>query len=718
MRVKTILPVIAVSSSCVAAAPTTTNNSPSPCGLITSGMVEFYGNEDALLAYEFAPSLAQACLASSTINTTLAVIYIIELKKYIQFQSTLAYLKDPPSDYAYPPVDIMGGLDDIAQTAADGGYESQFAFDQALEELIVSAHEGHLGLSQCTSGIIHYQRGEEGLELVSVSEDGVKLPEVWMLEDLQSGQDSPATITHIDGVEVNDVLQELALNSLSDPDASYNSLFWSYGKAPSAGSFKGDFTLVSAYHPLEDYTTISFSNGSSFRYENIAKIYPGSWYRSIVDGETFTEAFCLNREPSSTDSDSDTTAATSTAEATGTTAPTLLGYPYYPVAKDPSNQVAGYFLNKTGYDDTGVLFIPSFLNSTAPALNSTDTFIKTVENFLAAAKEGNKSKLIIDMSGNGGGNKILPNDVMQRLFPSIEPLGQSRLRINLGSYIVGATLEAVPDSELAISSSDDEDIADLKTRVTYSPWNYRSALSTDLKNFTGWTHGERPYFSPVEDKGDNFTAIGRLPLNNTLYDEWIDSFVPYGYDGQPELPQPFAIQNVVLLTDGYCASACSILAEFLTRQAGVKTIVVGGRPLDAPMQAIGGTKGSQVETFQSLTSSLSILHLKLPNISKYIPEALVPWLEILLPGTSGLPLGDPENLKNYSLNFRDNIADGDTAEIPLQFIFEPADCRIFYTPQTVFDPLSLWEHVHDVAWKGAQCAWGGMNTEVSDGSSP
>jgi hypothetical protein len=84
--------------------------------------------------------------------------------------------------------------------------------------------------------------------------------------------------------------------------------------------------------------------------------------------------------------------------------------------------------------------------------------------------------------------------------------------------------------------------------------NYRSALNAELQNFTCWTAGEIPYFPLVENKGDNFTAIGRLPLNNTLFDETLGGFVPYGYANYPEMPQPFEAHNIVLLTDGICAS--------------------------------------------------------------------------------------------------------------------------------------------------------------------
>jgi hypothetical protein len=94
------------------------------------------------------------------------------------------------------------------------------------------------------------------------------------------------------------------------------------------------------------------------------------------------------------------------------TAPTLLGYPYGAVAKDPNNQVAGYFLNGTGLDDVAVLRIASFANETADQATAPLTFVNTTRDFFAAAAVANKTKLILDVLGNGGGNTILPNDVV------------------------------------------------------------------------------------------------------------------------------------------------------------------------------------------------------------------------------------------------------------------------------------------------------------------
>lgn len=90
----------------------------------------------------------------------------------------LTWVLAPPPDYPYPPVDILGGLDDISSKASSGGFNSQYAFDQALARLMTSAHEGHLYTTLCTASAISYYRS---VDFISLSLDGVQLPLVYTL---------------------------------------------------------------------------------------------------------------------------------------------------------------------------------------------------------------------------------------------------------------------------------------------------------------------------------------------------------------------------------------------------------------------------------------------------------------------------------------------------------------------------------------------------------
>jgi len=50
---------------------------------------------------------------------------------------------------------------------------------------------------------------------------------------------------------------------------------------------------------------------------------------------------------------------------------------------------------------------------------------------------------------------------------------------------------------------------------------------------------------------------------------------------------------------------------------------------------------------------------------------------------------------NAVVNARDGIRKGDESQTPLQFLYQPANCRIFYTPEMVVDETAIWKTVAD-----------------------
>lgn len=66
-----------------------------------------------------------------------------------------------------------------------------------------------------------------------------------------------------------------------------------------------------------------------------------------------------------------------------------------------------------------------------------------------------------------------------------------------------------------------------------------------------------------------------------------------------------------------------------------------------------------------------------------------------------------------SLNIRDQIREG--SDVPLQFAYEAANCRIFYTPQTIFNYTNLWMYAADAIWnKPELCVQGSTGYASND----
>jgi len=107
-----------------------------------------------------------------------AVNFTKELGKWLEWQSDIELLKNPPSDYQMPATDIMGGLAKIQDTAAKNGYDSHYDFDSAITDLIYSAFDGHLSWILCSSNEFSFKYNTP---LVSISSNGTTIPEVYAL---------------------------------------------------------------------------------------------------------------------------------------------------------------------------------------------------------------------------------------------------------------------------------------------------------------------------------------------------------------------------------------------------------------------------------------------------------------------------------------------------------------------------------------------------------
>ena len=58
------------------------------------------------------------------------------LLPWVQFQSTLDHLKNPPKEYLLSGVDVVSGLIQIRQKLRDGGYKTQFQFVRDLNSVV------------------------------------------------------------------------------------------------------------------------------------------------------------------------------------------------------------------------------------------------------------------------------------------------------------------------------------------------------------------------------------------------------------------------------------------------------------------------------------------------------------------------------------------------------------------------------------------------------
>jgi hypothetical protein len=63
---------------------------------------------------------------------------------------------------------------------------------------------------------------------------------------------------------------------------------------------------------------------------------------------------------------------------------------------------------------------------------------------------------------------------------------------------------------------------------------------------------------------------------------------------------------------------------------------------------------------------------------------------------------------NATVNFQDALRKGDSSQTPLQYRYEPADCRLYYTAEMLMDVTATWRAASDARWGGRPCVAGGF----------
>lgn len=86
----------------------------------------------------------------------------------------LAWLKDPPKDYDFPPHDTLGVLASVKENLVNDKYPNEHSFQIDLYSVFTPAHDGHfIFFPDLLSKAFDFSRQQA---LVSISEDGQSLP--------------------------------------------------------------------------------------------------------------------------------------------------------------------------------------------------------------------------------------------------------------------------------------------------------------------------------------------------------------------------------------------------------------------------------------------------------------------------------------------------------------------------------------------------------------
>ncbi|KZM24592.1 serine-type peptidase [Ascochyta rabiei] len=663
------------------------------------------------------------CVSRVPFDAAVASRFIDYYNETLEFQSTLTFLENPPEGYQQPPVNVQQELEYIRANISSGMYKSQYTFEAQVQLLVRRMHDSHVILD---SGIMSPFRYASPYTLISVSQDGLREPQIYLQEDLLAAtidQYNPSPVSKINNVEVVEYLTSLAeLNSdgYVEPHADWNSLMDS-----PANDVQGYLSLFQRliFYPGNELN-FTFENGTTLDTIWIAIYVEDSYTGPLTTPGDFYNYFVMGLVPADFDESAPSVwwpaEYNITWNSSNLVAPPtesnlhcssdaglvknwcsvsnglIEAYPNDPVVvqRDLSivgaGVVSGYIMEDIS---TGILSIPSFYQGE----NHVNSFSDAIDEFIGNATAKNTKRVIIDLQQNGGGLILLALRTFKKFFPTISPYTGSRIRSHEIADILGTAYTKwwqSLDTSLDQQSDDHEFFAASEWVATN-----RINAATGLE-FNSWAE----YFGPVLDHGDKFSNKQSYNLSDRAFDRatFGTTYGAWENSSSTVENEKWAPDNIVLLTDGLCSSACAIFVELMTAMANVRTISLGGRPVRGPMQTASGNRGAAPYTAYDLDNDYD-------------------WLQTVLGDEDAFQRLHPRKdtgvfTKFASINIRDQMRPDDL--IPLQFRYEPSDCRLYYTPNNVYNMSRLWRDVATAAWTNSStCTPGstGFSTRTKTG---
>lgn len=291
---------------------------------------------------------------------------------------------------------------------------------------------------------------------------------------------------------------------------------------------------------------------------------------------------------------------------------------------------------------------------------------------MKAVKSTGAERLLIDVTGNGGGNVAIGQNLARQLFPTSDKVFfDSNMRWN-------------PTLDVMMKKGDQQMIAA----------SYFALHGLRKPSGENWTSFDE-MLGPVHRDGDYFTKI-------SITNEDKDNANTGIYPDYP-MEQPFKLQNVILVSSGLCGSTCAVFAEAL-QTIGVRSVTFGGRPRRGPMQAVGGVKGNQVLVFDDITKWELSLIKNDPTFNKADLSV------------QGIKMARPLVIRvtNGRINFRNSWRRDDGQHLPIEFLYTPTDWKLLYTAEMTSSVPKMHEAASRMAWGlGLKDMSGGPYTPIN-----
>ncbi|KAJ7497391.1 hypothetical protein FB451DRAFT_1018980 [Mycena latifolia] len=566
------------------------------------------------------PREARSCMFSSPVDPEIKANILQVVNNTLPFHTSVNYqILAPPPFQSDVHEDIAA---DLLRISEEKSYDSDFEFHLDLYRSFRRLNDGHcIVLNLCYDSLyISYLptplvllTASDGSQNVHIAPEAFNVASAEFPDQIEFWQDAlpgnlKGRLASLSGAKVLQINGEdpfVAVNQNAESTGSYqsfgtrqNSFFSSYSRGSKSWAYiMGNF--AQQIHPLNDFAEITIQRINSSLIETISIPYRsrfGSAAKNFTDAKSYRANNCVSVAGTN---GYDIYDLASVSEHAHTVSPAAYFQQQPIMSNRDHRQPINVMLDGTPLSDvelpeelqpsialnlnesysvaqfyllpdniTGVLALGSF------SAGNFSVFMKSLLDGLQELKSLGATRLIVDVTNNGGGKSDLPSGYiciahwLHRII--IGPKSTTEPQAGLDTCTRAGTI-----AQLIVDKINKG--ADPEELLSYHPSQWRNSSNIP---FSVESHWLRPTV--------NLTINGHQ-----------DSFSPrLGQECQPfEMEPPvrglFDAENIAILSNGRenrCGSSCSLFSITMAKHEGVKTVVLGGHK-DTPQQYCGVVGG-------------------------------------------------------------------------------------------------------------------------------
>ncbi|KIK68514.1 hypothetical protein GYMLUDRAFT_68368 [Collybiopsis luxurians FD-317 M1] len=628
------------------------------------------------------PQDLRACFNSFPVDPSVKENIVQVINKTLAFHTSVNYELSAPEPFTpFVHEDLLADLARISSQSYSSDFQLHIDFSRTLKRL----NDGHcVWINSCYVSLflnflpipVVLLTESDGTQNVHIAPEAFSVASAEFPDQIdvwESALPPAITLQSLDGAKVLSIggqdpfaavdANALITGSFQPLGTRQNSFFSSYQFGTGWTYIMGNFAQQSL--PMNDSATLIVQRVNESTTDTIELPYRArisSTTVNFTDSASYRANNCL-AIPGTNGADLNETSSSTSAPVSKT----VLKFQQQPPIPKTVKQRVNVMLDTTPLSDVA---LPPALTPTSPALTGSfgsgnfymqndnktgvlalgsfsgddlDTMLNGLLQGLANLKSLGATQLIVDVSNNGGGF-ICVAEFLHRII-----IGPKNTTVPQAGLYTEA--RDGPLAQMIVQSIIDNNI-DPDQALLYNPKNWNNASNVAFAANENWL------LPPV-----NVTINGRA-----------DAFSQrLGQECQPFSPAPpsealFPASKVVIVSNGRCASSCSLFSVTMAKEEGVKTVVIGGK--NDVQQAYCGTVGGQSTDFSTIDTEIKTAKLK--NNSLAPPDLVVNGVQGIT-WRLGFGIDDPTQ--------------------PEEWQPHPADLNLLLTPDLVNNPVAIWTKI-------------------------